>query len=304
MRETLLKILSILLPSAYLISNKTVLTLHNFKFPSIFLSWQLSIALVVIVVVYKQHVMALTLSDVKINLVGSLLLTISMYFGSRSLGVLPIPVFISGQILGTHVVESIAHLKFARGGLSVILQTFNSVFMVPLFILVLSDTDLKVLLCFLCHIMSSSIALTLNKTQSDIESTIKNAVVKIVLAISTLLLYGTLTGEVVQAGKYDFSKTHFKIYLCCSGVLSAATFVVHGWSYRSGKLQYRLVLQYVAVLVFGYWYDYNGDVTHDRDLIVSCYFVLLLYLDTHFAKRAHLRVEKVALNSEKNLNDV
>jgi len=286
MKKALLRSLAILVPSAYLISNKTVLTLHNFRFPSIFLSWQLSIALLVIIVLYRHHVMTLTLSDLQTCLMSSLLLTVSMYFGSRALGVLPIPVFISGQILGTHIVESIVRLRTAKSLVTVVVQTLNSVFMsFPLFVLLLSTVDIYILLCFLCHILSTSAMISLSKPPSDFESTIKQAVVKISVAISALLLYGTLTGEVVQAGKYDFSKTHFKIYLICSGVLSAATFVVRGWSYRSGKLQYRLVLQYIAVLVFGYWYDYNGDVTHDRDLLITCYFVFLLLLDTYFAKK-------------------
>ena len=284
MRKILIRSLAILIPSAYLISNKTVLTLHNFKFPSIFLSWQLSIALLVIILVYRHYVMTLTLLDLQSYLVSSFPLTFSMYFGSRALGVLPIPVFISGQILGTHIVENIGQIKAAKFFGAVVVQSFNSVFMVPLFILLLSKVDLYILICFLCHIMSSCAMSRLSHTPSDLESTIKQAVVKIVVAISALLLYGTITGELVQAGKYDFSKTHFKIYLICSGVLSAATFVVHGWSYGSGKLEYRLVLQYVAVLIFGYWYDYNGDVTHARDLLISCYFLFLLVLDTYFAK--------------------
>ena len=114
MKKALLRSLAILVPSAYLISNKTVLTLHNFRFPSIFLSWQLSIALLVIIVLYRHHVMTLTLSDLQTCLMSSLLLTVSMYFGSRALGVLPIPVFISGQILGTHIVESIVRLRTAK----------------------------------------------------------------------------------------------------------------------------------------------------------------------------------------------
>jgi hypothetical protein len=141
--------------------------------------------------------------------------------------------------------------------------------------------------------MSTCISISLSKTPSDLESTIKGAVVKIVVAISALLLYGTLTGEVVQAGRYDFSKTHFKVYLICSGVLSASTFIVHGWSYRSGQLNYRLVLQYVAVLAFGYWYDYNGDVNRHRDLFISLYFLILLVLDTYFAKSVSIQSASV-----------
>lgn len=299
MKKALLRSLAILVPSAYLISNKTVLTLHNFRFPSIFLSWQLSIALLVIIVLYRHHVMTLTLSDLQTCLMSSLLLTVSMYFGSRALGVLPIPVFISGQILGTHIVESIVRLRTAKSLVTVVVQTLNSVFMsFPLFVLLLSTVDIYILLCFLCHILSTSAMISLSKPPSDFESTIKQAVVKISVAISALLLYGTLTGEVVQAGKYDFSKTHFKIYLICSGVLSAATFVVRGWSYRSGKLQYRLVLQYIAVLVFGYWYDYNGDVTHDRDLLITCYFVFLLLLDTYFAKNSNIQSATITVEKD------
>ena len=243
--------------------------------------------------------MTLTLSDLQTCLMSSLLLTVSMYFGSRALGVLPIPVFISGQILGTHIVESIVRLRTAKSLVTVVVQTLNSVFMsFPLFVLLLSTVDIYILLCFLCHILSTSAMISLSKPPSDFESTIKQAVVKISVAISALLLYGTLTGEVVQAGKYDFSKTHFKIYLICSGVLSAATFVVRGWSYRSGKLQYRLVLQYIAVLVFGYWYDYNGDVTHDRDLLITCYFVFLLLLDTYFAKNSNIQSATITVEKD------
>ena len=294
MKTAILRALTILVPSAYVISNKTVLTLHNFRFPSIFLSWQLSIALLVIILVYRQYVMTLSLSDLRSYVMGSIFLTMSLYFGSRALSVLPIPVFISGQILGTHVVKGIGNLGTTKSlGITVIaVQSLTTVFMLPLFILLLNRADSYIILCFLCHILSTCAMIGLGKTPSDLESTIKQAVVKIVVAISSLLLYGTLTGEVVKAGKYDFSKTHFKVYLMFSGVLSASTFVVRGWSFRSGKLQFRLVLQYVAVLIFGYWYDYNGDVTRNRDLLISFYFLFLLLVDTYLAKTSSVESTK------------
>ena len=281
----LIKSLATLIPAAYLISNKTVLTLHNFRFPSIFLSWQLSIALGTIIIIYRRFLLSFTLNDFRSALISAFLYTISMYFGSRALAVLPIPVFISAQILGTHMVEGIIHLKNAKSMSPVIIQTCNSVFMVPLFVLLSSEIEFKTLIHLLYHVAAFSFRWFLIRSEfrTEIESHVKQTIAQSATAVAFLLFYGTMSGEIIQAGHYDFSKTHFKVYLFLSGILSALACLIRGVSAR-GHLQYHSVFQYVVILIFGYYYDYNGDVTLFRDLVISFYFVFLLFLDTYFSR--------------------
>ena len=283
MKSFILQVLEVLVPSAYIISNKTVLTLHNFKFPSIFISWQLTLALLAIMVHFRNSIHSVSRSDVQNNLVSSVLLTVSMYFGSRALGAISLPVFISGQILGEQVLKSILHF----GNVSrcrMILWLINVLFMISLFTLIVSSLDVYTVFCFLTHIAVNNGLVAFKRSLNTHEEHIKHTVVSITFCVVFLLLYGTVSGEVVQAGNYNFSQSHFIFYLSNSGILCAAIHIINGSKLEDGKLNsFKRFTYYIFVNIIGYFYDYNGDGNFlIRDSTISLYFSGTLLLDSIF----------------------
>ena len=281
--ETIFLFLKCMIPAAYLISNKTVLTLHNFRFPSIFLSWQLAIAITGLFFFYRKCFDIRSVIELRYYVSMAFLQTSTLYFGSRALSVLPVPVFVAGQITGLYFVNIVNQIRLYQTNIKwTVFQAFNSVLILPLFVMVCVNYSEIVLIQFVLHIVSNT-ALTAiwryNQTY-DVLTEVKSYIVTFGISVILLVVYGTFSREIFTAAKFDFSKTHFKVYLFTSGMLCATLSITRLSSGPSDIAhKYVDVLQYVLMVVLGYLYQYNGDAISEHS--VCFYFIFLLWTNKY-----------------------
>lgn len=251
------QVLEVIIPSCYMISNKTVLSIHNFRFPSVFLSWQLLISLIVIFVLLKSQILeSFSAREIQKNVKHAIMLASSLFFGSRSLAVLPIPTFLVGQALCLHTVCVIAS-KTRKNQKT--WYTLSSTFIILLLLFNLTiNLEVNTLLCFAIFITVSVIR---SLSSQNVDYGLPQSAAIMMMSITLLMTYGTISGELMSAGNVDFTRTHFLSYLFCSGILSGATFMTKGWSFQPGKLGSKTVIQFLVVFFIGHWYEFPCSYT-------------------------------------------
>ena len=265
-------VLSCILPTAYILCNKSVLTLHGFKFPSVFLSWQILVAITAIILVSRP---VLTFHDITSSLPESLLYVIVIYTGSRSLGVLSLPLFIGAEFLSLHCIET--YILYQKTKLRSSLHVVTGVLCFLLLCILGQDIPRLQLGFLIAHSAAYGTQWHISRTKTI---TLSRTVSCLVCGTVFLILYGTVSGEITRAAIFDYSHTHFKLSLLLSGILSA------GVTLTDDKEKKEHVSRCVAAraaltLMMGCMFGFSGDAIQ---VLIGSFFVFILLLDCYFSR--------------------